>query len=251
MMNKFIPGQEIETTIVAISGDCIFLDMNSKSEGILDKAEVTDENGNCSLNEGDKIKVFYLGEKHGEMRFTTKIAGQNADTSMIENAFKNGIPVEGKVEKEIKGGFEVKLGSTRAFCPYSQMGFKEKDAPETYVGKVLTFKIQEYKENGKNILVSNKAVLQEEHAGKLDKLKTQIQEGMIVEGTIKSLHDYGAFVDINGVQALLPISEISFERVTDISSVLQEGQTITAKVIKADWQHERISVSTKDRKSVV
>ncbi|MBQ5647482.1 MAG: 30S ribosomal protein S1, partial [Treponema sp.] len=72
MMNKFIPGQEIETTIVAISGDCIFLDMNSKSEGILDKAEVTDENGNCSLNEGDKIKVFYLGEKHGEMRFTTK-----------------------------------------------------------------------------------------------------------------------------------------------------------------------------------
>ena len=245
MMNKFIPGQEIETTIVAISGDCIFLDMNSKSEGILDKAEVTDENGNCSLNEGDKIKVFYLGEKHGEMRFTTKIAGQNADTSMIENAFKNGIPVEGKVEKEIKGGFEVKLGSTRAFCPYSQMGFKEKDAPETYIGKVLTFKIQEYKENGKNILVSNKAVLQEEHAGKLDKLKTQIQEGMIVEGTIKSLHDYGAFVDINGVQALLPISEISFERVTDISSVLQEGQTITAKVIKADWQHERISVSTK------
>ena len=103
MMNKFIPGQEIETTIVAISGDCIFLDMNSKSEGILDKAEVTDENGNCSLNEGDKIKVFYLGEKNGEMRFTTKIAGQNADTSMIENAFKNGIPVEGKVEKEIKG----------------------------------------------------------------------------------------------------------------------------------------------------
>ena len=176
MMNKFIPGQEIETTIVAISGDCIFLDMNSKSEGILDKAEVTDENGNCSLNEGDKIKVFYLGEKHGEMRFKTKIAGQNADTSMIENAFKNGIPVEGKVEKEIKGGFEVKLGSTRAFCPYSQMGFKEKDAPETYVGKVLTFKIQEYKENGKNILVSNKAVLQEEHAGKLDKLKTQMPD---------------------------------------------------------------------------
>ena len=125
------------------------------------------------------------------------------------------------------------------------MRYKEKDATETYVGKVLTFKIQKYKENGKNILVSNKAVLQEEHAGKLDKLKTQIQEGMIVEGTIKSLHDYGAFVDINGVQALLPISEISFERVTDISSVLQEGQTITAKVLKADWQHERISVSTK------
>ena len=102
---KFLEiGQEIETKIVAITDDCIFLDLNTKSEGILEKSELTDEDGIAKLNgkelkEGDSIKVFFLGNLKGEMRFTTKIAGEKADKSMLENAWKNQIPVEGKVEK--------------------------------------------------------------------------------------------------------------------------------------------------------
>lgn len=244
-MDRLTPGQELELTVVAINGDTIFLDMSAKSEGVLNSAELTDDNGNVTVKEGEKIKVFFLGEKNGEMRFTTKIAGQEADTSMLENAFKNRIPVEGHVEKEIKGGFEVTVGAERAFCPYSQMGFRQKEDANYYVGRTLTFIIQEYKENGKNLLVSNRAVLEAEHQNQLSGLSQKIAVGSIVTGTVKSLQSFGAFVDVEGFQALLPVSEISLDRVTDISKVLEVGQEVTAKVLSTDWSKERVSISTK------
>ena len=244
-MDRLTPGQELELTVVAINGDTIFLDMSAKSEGVLNSAELTDDNGNVTVKEGEKIKVFFLGEKNGEMRFTTKIAGQEADISMLENAFKNHIPVEGHVEKEIKGGFEVTVGAVRAFCPYSQMGFRQKEDANYYVGRTLTFIIQEYKENGKNLLVSNRAVLEAEHQNQLSGLSQKIAVGSIVTGTVKSLQSFGAFVDVEGFQALLPVSEISLDRVTDISKVLEVGQEVTAKVLSTDWSKERVSISTK------
>ena len=253
-MKFFEIGQEIETSIVAITDDCIFLDLNAKSEGILEKSELTDENGIVKQNGkelfvGDKIKVFYLGNIKGEMRFTTKIAGEKADKSMLENAWKNEIPVEGKVEKEIKGGFEIKIGNSRAFCPYSQMGFKEKEEASFYIGKVLTFKIQEFKEDGKNILVSNKLVAQEVFQGKIKSLQESIKEGLSVKVKVISLQKFGAFVnfvgDESGFKALLPISEISRSRVDDIETVLSVGQELTVSVLKADWKNEKVSVSLK------
>ena len=244
-MEKLEIGQQIETEIVAISGDTIFLDLSSKSEGVLSRAELADENGNVSVKEGDKIKVFYLGEKNGEARFTTKISGQNADKSMIENAWNSGIPVEGVVEKEIKGGYEIKIGGARAFCPYSQMGGRKKDDETNFVGRHLVFKIQEYKNEGKNIVVSNRAILEEQRAKNLSNLESQIAVGTMVTGRITALHNYGAFVDLGGFQALLPISEISRARVENIEKVLSVGQEITAKVIKADWKNEKVSVSLK------
>ena len=244
-MNKLEIGQEIETSIVAITNECVFLDLNSKSEGVLDTAELLDKDGKMTVSENDKIKVFFLGYINGEMRFTTKIAGEKADKSMLENAYKNGIPVEGKVEKEIKGGFEVKIGEVRGFCPYSQMGFKQKEEPSSYVGKVLPFKISEFKENGRNILVSNRAILEAENQEKMDALKKTLQVGMKVKGTVISLQKYGAFVDVNGFQALLPISEVTRARIDDLATVLHEGQEIQAEIIKIDWNTERVSLSTK------
>ena len=244
-MNKLEVGQEIETTVVAISGDSVFLDLNSKSEGVLDTAELLDKDGKITISENDKIKVFFLGYINGEMRFTTKIAGDKADKSMLENAYQNGIPVEGKVEKEIKGGFEVKIGEVRGFCPYSQMGFKQKEEPSFYVGKVLSFKIAEFKENGRNVLVSNRAILEAENQAKMDELKQSLKVGMKVKGTVISLQKYGAFVDVKGFQALLPISEVSRARIDDLSTVLHEGQEIEAEIIKIDWNTERVSLSTK------
>src|SRR5574344_124797 len=107
MKNLFEPGQQIEAAIVAISGDTVFLDLNLKSEGVLDAAELKDADGKMTVKEGDVIKAYFTGSQDGEMRFTTKISGDKADKSMLENAYKNGIPVEGRVEKEIKGGYEV------------------------------------------------------------------------------------------------------------------------------------------------
>jgi len=244
-MNSMEPGQSVETEIVSISGDTIFLQLSGKSEGVLDSAEMTDKDGNLKVKEGDSVKVFFMGSKNGEMRFTTRISGDTAGQAVLQNAFENEIPVEGVVEKEIKGGFEVKIGESRAFCPYSQMGLVRIEKPEEYVGKHLPFKIIENSENGRNILVSNRAILEEEHRQQVETLKKELKEDMIVKGVIKKVQDFGAFVDIQGIQALLPISEISRTRVKNIQKVLSEGQEIEASIIKLDWKNERITLSMK------
>ena len=246
MKNLYEPGEQIETTIVEISKDTVFLDLSLKCEGILDKKEVTDADGNCTVNVGDKITVYFLSGRGEELTFTTKIVGgSKVDNSIIESAFKNGIPVEGHVEKEIKGGYEVKINGARAFCPYSQMGYKQKAEPAEYVGQKLTFKIMEYKNDGKDILVSNRAIGEEKENERLAKLADSIKVGDVVKGTIASLQSYGAFVDLNGFQALIPISEMSFKRIKDASEVVAVGDVVEAKVIKADWAHQRVSVSMK------
>lgn len=244
-MDKLEPGQALETTIVSISKDCIFIELSGKSEGIIDRAEFTDPEGKLTVKEGDAIKAFFLQAKNGEMQFTTRISGDKAGPSMLESAYKNKIPVEGVVEKEIKGGFEVKIGDARAFCPFSQMGLRRTENAESYVGKHLTFKIQEYKENGRNILVSNRAIEEDAYQKTVDALKETLKEHAIIKGSIKSIQDFGAFVDIEGVQALLPVSEIGRDRIADINTVLSVGQEIEAEVIKIDWKNERITLSMK------
>jgi small subunit ribosomal protein S1 len=248
-MEKLKPGQQIETEIVSISNDCIFLQLSGKSEGVLDRAELTDADGKLTVKEGDTVKVFFRDAKNGEMHFTTRIAGESAGASALENAFKNGIPVDGLVEKEIKGGYEVKIGETRAFCPFSQMGARRTEDSAQYVGKRLTFKIQEFKDRGRSILVSNRAILEEERKEQLEELKKTLHEGMTVKGTIKSIQDFGAFVDLDGVQALLPVSEISRSRVEDIHAVLAVGQEIEADLIRVDWKTERLTLSMKSREA--
>ena len=245
-MKQLEIGQEIETDIVAITDDCIFINLNVKSEGIVNKSDFCDDQGICSVKEGDKIKVFYLGEKNGEMKFTSKISGDSANLSMLENAWKKSIPVEGIVEKEIKGGYEIKIGESRGFCPFSQMVDKNKENLENLIGKKLCFKITEYKENGKNLLLSNKAIIQEQQKNQILELKEKLKVGSEVTGTVVSLQSYGAFVDIGGFQTLLPISEISQGRVENIQEVLKIGQSVTAQIIKADWEKERVSISVKN-----
>lgn len=249
MKNLYEPGQEVETTVVQISTDTVFIDLGLKSEGFVDKAEFTDEKGACSVKEGDKIKVFFVGNKGDSLYFTTKLSGENA-AELLESAFKSVLPVEGHVEKEIKGGFEVKVGQSRAFCPYSQMGFKNRLEPAEYVGRTMTFLITEFKNDGKDIIVSNRKYEEQKEDDKIKSLSQKIHEGDIVKGTVKSLQSYGAFVDIGGFQALLPISEISHQRVEDISKVLSVGQEIEAKAIKIEWNEQkpersRISLSLK------
>ena len=245
MKNRFDIGDAFETTVVAVTNDTVFIDLSAKSEGLVDKADFTDADGNCSVKEGDKITVYFTGEVQGEMHFTAKLSGQKADSSMLENAWKNQIPVEGSVQGEIKGGFEVKIGSSRAFCPYSQMGFKDKKEPSYYIGRTMTFVITEFKNEGKNIIVSNRKIGESEYADKLGSLASQITEGAVLEGSVESIEKFGAFVNVLGFKALLPISEMSLDRVSDPADIVSVGDKITVKVLKTDWKNERVSVSLK------
>lgn len=244
-MKRFEPGQQIEAPVAAVSGGTIFLDLNLKSEGVLSSAEFTGEDGRLTVKEGDVIRAFFLEERDGELRFTSKLSSDGIDASVLENACRSGIPVEGRVQKEIKGGYEVSLGKFRAFCPYSQMGYRNRENAGAYVGKKLPFKVQEYREDGRRILVSNRRICEEEERSAAAGLEKRLGVGDVVSGTVESVQPFGAFVDIGGFRALLPVSELSRGRVEDIHAVLKEGQTVEAKIIGADFAGGRVSLSVK------
>lgn len=243
--SSFKPGQSIETEVVSISKDSVFLQLSGKSEGIIDREELVDKEGKLAVKVGDRIRAFFLKAENGEMRFTTKISGKEAGARMLVQAFREKMPVEGLVEKENKGGYDIKIGDFHAFCPYSMMGDKRSDNPAEFVGKLLPFKIKEFGDSGRSILVSNRAVHEEARQERLEALKQELHEGMVITGRIASIQSYGAFVDLGGLQALLPVSEISRSRVEDIHAVLEVGQEIEAAILQLDWQRDRISLSMK------
>ncbi len=244
--NRLEPGQQVEAEIISISGEFIFINLGGKSEGHLEASELTNKEGNLTVKEGDTIKAYFMSAQNGEMHFTTKISGDKAGRAVLQQAHENEIPIEGYVEKEIKGGYEIKIGKTRAFCPYSQMGLERMENPEKYIGQHRSFRITEYKENGRNIILSSRVILEEEREAQVEAQKEILQPGMKVKGAVKSLHKFGAFVDIGGVQALLPISEISRDRIDDIDQALSVGQEIEAAIINLDWENEKISLSVKE-----
>ena len=240
------PGQKIEAIIVKITQDWIFLDLGGKSEGYLDRKELADENGNLSVKEGDSIEAYFLSSKHNEKLFTTKIGAGDSARIHIEEVWRSGIPIEGVVEKEIKGGFEIKLaGDMRGFCPYSQIDIRRAENAKDYVGRRLPFRITEYGERGRNIVLSARVILEEQKKRDEKARKAELHEGMLVKGTVVSIRDFGAFLDIGGLQGLLPISEIGWDRVEDIYARLSVGQTFDVIIAKMDPQNNRLSFSLK------
>ena len=238
------PGQRVEAVIVKITPEWVFIDVGGKHEGYLDRKEFLDEEGKPTVKEGDTVRAYFLSSQHNEKLFTTKVGAGEAGRAFLEDAAHSGIPVEGLVEREVKGGFEIKVaGDTRGFCPFSQMGLVRVETPAGWVGQRLAFKIIEFGERGRNIILSHRAILEEEQAKLRDGLKASLKVGMPVKGKIVSVQKFGAFVDIGGIQALIPISEIAWEHVADISERLSVGQEIEAAILKLDWENNRISLS--------
>jgi len=241
------PGQKVDAMIVKISADWIFLDLGGKGEGYLDKKEMLDEDGNLKVKEGDIISAYFVSSQNNEMHFTTKIGAGPAKQSQLEDAYRSGIPVDGTVVKEMKGGFEIRIaGSMRAFCPYSQMGLRREESSSEYIGRGLSFNIVEFAEGGRNIVVSRKAILENERQHRIEMLKETLKEGAKVKGTVTSIQKFGAFVDIGGIEGLLPVSEIAWTRTEKVSDVLTVGQTVEVIIKKLDWENRRFSFSLKD-----
>ena len=241
------PGQMVEAMIVKISGDWIFLDLGGKGEGYLDRKEMADEAGNLTVKEGDTVRAYFMSSDNNEMHFTTKIGSGPGKQTQIEDAWRNHIPVEGTIAKEIKGGFEIRIGgSVRAFCPFSQTGIRREENQADYIGKSLSFMIVEYAEDGRNIVLSRRSILEEERRGKKQELRATLKEGMKVRGKVTSLQKFGAFVDIGGVEGLLPVSEIAWTRTEKVSDILSVGQEVEVIIKKLDWEQDRLSFSLKD-----
>lgn len=241
------PGQMVEAMIVKITGEWIFLDLGGKGEGYLDRKELADEAGNLTVKEGDMVRAYFQSSANNEMHFTTKIGSGPGKQTQLEDAWRNGIPVEGTVAKEVKGGFEIKVGGTvRAFCPFSQMGLRRDEPQSDIIGRSLSFNIAEFSENGRNIVLSRRAILEGERQDKKRALQASLQEGMKVRGKVTSIQKFGAFVDIGGVEGLLPVSEIAWSRTEKVGDVLSVGQEVEVILKKLDWDQERFSFSLKD-----
>ncbi len=245
--NWLEPGQKLTARVLKVSAEWIFIDTGQKGEGVVDRKEFLDLDGNVTVKEGDSITAYFLSSSHGEMRFTTRLGGGASGSTQLEDAWRSGVPVEGLVEKEIKGGYEVKLGGTaRAFCPFSQIALRRVDNPESLIGTRLAFRITDYAENGRNIVVSRRSLLEEEQRRLKDEAQAGLEVGMTVSGTVTSLQDFGAFVDIGGLEGLIPISEIGWSRVKDVRDVLSVGQQLQVVIKVIDREKDRISLSLKD-----
>jgi small subunit ribosomal protein S1 len=241
------PGQKISGQVLKVSAEWVFIDCGQKGEGIIDRKELIDLDGNLTVKEGDTIAAYFLSSKQGEMRFTTRLGGGAAGNAQLEEAWRTGVPIEGLVEKEIKGGYEVKLGgSGRAFCPFSQIALRRLDNPETLIGTRVVFRITDYTERGRNIVVSRRVLLEEEQQRLREEVWNGISEGMTVDGTITSLRDFGAFADIGGLEGLIPLSELGWSRVKDVAEVLSVGQQVRVVIKSIDREKERLSLSLKD-----
>lgn len=241
------PGQMVEAVIVSITADWIFLGLGGKGEGYLDRKELQDEQGGLTVREGDRIRAYFLSSKNNELHFTTKIGSGPGKHSQLEDAWRNRVPVEGTAVKEVKGGFEVRLGGgVRAFCPFSLTGMRRGEPQTGFVGKALTFQIIEYGEDGRNIVVSRRAVLDEQKRSQKDSLRNTLKEGQKVPGVVTSLQNFGAFVDIGGVEGLLPVSEIAWSRTERPADVLSVGQRVEVVIKKLDWENDRFSFSLKE-----
>ncbi len=241
------PGQKIDAKVLQIGTEWIFLDVGQKGEGVLDRKELLDEEGNCTVAVDDIVSAYFMSRKGGEMRFTTRLGGGSSGTAELEEAWRNGIPVEGRIEKEIKGGYEIKLpGNVRAFCPFSQLGLRRQEEPAEIMDTTRSFRISQFSEQGRNIVVSHRVILEEERQQQKAELMKTLKEGMVVSGTVTNIRDFGAFLDIGGLEGLLPISEISYARVENIEDVLEVGQELEVAVKKCDWENERFSFSLRD-----
>ncbi len=246
-LRHLTPGQKITATIVSLGEETTFLDVGGKSEGVLNSSELKNEENQFTRSVGDTVDVYFLQSKGSEMLFTTSL-GSGSSAAHLEEAFHGGIPVEGFVKAEIKGGFEITLGGNiRGFCPYSQMGLRRvDDAAGEYLETHMKFMISRFEEGGRNIVLSARAIQEAEREEMREKLKETLAEGQSVEGEISSIRDFGAFVDIGGVDGLIPISEIGWSRVENVNDYFTVGQKVKVIVKKLDWDNNRISLSYKE-----
>ncbi len=240
------PGDKIDAVVAGISGENIFLDVGGKSEGVIDTAEFRNEDNELSVEVGDTVSVFLIAMRGGTMTFTTRIGSGQAGLEELEEAFRSAIPVEGRVVSEVKGGFQVTVAGQRGFCPYSQMGLRRVEDPDEYLEQTMAFKIIEFGSKGRNIILSARAVQEEERELLKEQLQETLQEGDKIEGTVSSIRDFGAFVDIGGIDGLIPISEIAWGQTDKVEDVLCLGQRVGVVIKRLDWKNDRISLSLKD-----
>ena len=249
-------GDKVTGRIGGFGEESAFVDLGGKAEGVIPLAELRDAAGNVTAQVGDALEAVVVGkdEDAGQVMLRRR-PGQGPTTpDEVLQAHAHGFPVEGVVQGVIKGGVEVTVSGLRAFCPVSQLDNRFVEDPATFVGQRLSFRITRLEEGrgrGPNLVLSRRALLEEEARARAEEARAKLQPGTVVRGTVTSLASYGAFVDLGGIEGLLHVSELGHARVAHPQDVLAVGQEVEVQVLKLDKDakgRDRVSLS---RKSLV
>ena len=241
------PGSIVMGTVIDIEEDWIIVHAGLKSEGVIPKSQFFDEEGTCDLNIGDQVKVAMeiVDDGFGETRLSREKARRAESWSALEDANETGEIITGVINGKVKGGFTVEVADIRAFLPGSLIDLRPLRDTAHLEGKPLEFKVIKLDQKRNNVVVSRRAVLEQENSHERDALLASIEEGQNVKGIVKNLTDYGAFVDLGGVDGLLHITDMAWKRIRHPSEMVNVGDEVDVRVLKFDKEKNRVSLGMK------
>ncbi len=240
------PGQRVTVTVVAVTSDTVFVSTGSKVDGIVERSEL-EADGAPPCQVGDQLDLYVVAVSPQEVRLSKMMRGAGGLVA-LEEARDAHLPVEGKVQAVIKGGFAVEIMKRRAFCPQGQMDLHPVADPESFVGKIFPFRITKLEKNGRNIVLSRRMLLEAEQAENRDAFLSSVSVGDTLEGAVVRLAPFGAFVELSpGVEGLIHLSELSWARVGQADEAVAMGERLRVKVldIAASDKGPRISLSAR------
>lgn len=241
------PGDMVTGVVTSIGKDAVFIDLGDKSEGVLDRDQVVADDGSVRLKVGDKVEARVAGERGGALVLRVRMGRGGEAKAELVQAHELGIPVEGKVTGVIKGGLDVDVAGVRGFCPASQVDARFVADQSVFVGQRLQFRVTQY-ERG-NLVLSRRALLEEENAKRAAELKGKLEVGVVIRGKVTGFKPFGAFVDLGGIEGMLHVSELGHSRVEKPEDVLQLGQELDVQVKSieeaVEGKRPRIALSIK------
>lgn len=243
-------GDKVSGAVISIGETSVFVDAGSKLDGIVERAELLDDEGNITVAEGDTVELYVVGIDSSGIKLSRALSGIGG-LKMLEEAKASSLPVEGKVSGTCKGGFNVMVMQRRAFCPVSQIDNRFVEDTEPYVGQTFEFLITKLEQNGRNIVVSRRAILEREAQAATEEFLKDVNVGDTVDGTICKLAPFGAFVELRpGVEGLVHISALGYARVQHPEEAVSVGQKVQAKVLGIETHEKsgnlKISLSMKE-----
>ncbi|HYP04846.1 MAG TPA: 30S ribosomal protein S1 [Bryobacteraceae bacterium] len=238
------PGQTLQGTVVGIQDDNVIVDIGRKTEGVVAIADVRDDNGEVLVKPGDTITVTLTGRSGEYYTLSTVKAERPKDWSSLQEAFAEGRIIGGRVIEQVKGGLRVDVGA-RAFMPASRSGARDVPDMEKLVGQEIRCKITKLDVEKDDIVVDRRVVLEQEEKERREAALASVQEGQVIRGTVKTLMDFGAFIDIGGVDGLLHVTDMSWTRVNKPSDLLKPGDQVEVKVLKVNPENRKISLGMK------
>ena len=244
---EMAPGSIVTGTVVEIDTDWVVVHAGLKSEGMIPRSQFVSEGGEFTLQVGDQVKVAMevVDDGSGETRLSREKARRAESWLMLEDAFDKNDAVTGIINGKVKGGFTVDINDIRAFLPGSLVDIRPLRETTHLEGKPLDFKVIKLDQKRNNVVVSRRAVLEQENSVEREALLESLQEGQDVKGIVKNLTDYGAFVDLGGVDGLLHITDMAWRRIRHPSEMVNVGDEVNVKILKFDREKNRVSLGMK------